>query len=146
MCLCVLVCICIGMYVCMLVWCICVSRMYVNLYMDICVCEYVCMCVYVCLCVCMFVCLCVYMYRCVYVSVYVGLYVCFKLLNNKFEKSALSMHIFNDHITNFDVKLKNYELGIIKQVKPCMLDRSEDYFIFKTQSDLHGLNRYKVTK
>ena len=71
---------------------------------------------------------------------------CFKLLNNNFEKSALSMHIFNDHITNFDTKLKNYELGIIKQVKPCMLDRSEDYYIFKTQADLHGLNRYKVNK
>ena len=55
---------------------------------------------------------------------------CFKFDNNNYEKSALSMHIFSDHVTKFGDKLNNYELGIIKQVK----------------SDIYGLNRYKVTK
>ena len=71
---------------------------------------------------------------------------CFKLENNEFEKSALSMHILNDHISSFSEKLHNFDFGIIKQVKPSMLDRTEDFYIWKTRADLVGLNRHKVRK
>jgi hypothetical protein len=71
---------------------------------------------------------------------------CFKTENFAFEKSALSMHVYSDHVSNFTEKLFNYDLGIIKQVKPCMLDRTEDFFILKTRADIIGLNRHKVRK
>ena len=70
----------------------------------------------------------------------------FKVENSIFEKSALSMHVFNEHIDDFDKKLTNYDLGIIKSVKPSQLDRVEDFYIFKTRADITGLNRYNVTK
>ena len=56
------------------------------------------------------------------------------------------MHIFNEHIEDFDKKLTNYDLGIIKSVKPSQLDRVEDFYIFETRADIMGLNRYKVSK
>ena len=56
------------------------------------------------------------------------------------------MHIYSDHVSNFTDKLINYDIGIIKQVKPCMLDRTEDFFIWKTRADIIGLNRHKVRK
>ena len=70
----------------------------------------------------------------------------FKVENSIFEKSALSMHVFNEHIDDFDKKLTNYDLGIIKSVNPSQLDRVEDFYIFKTRADITGLNRYNVTK
>ena len=37
------------------------------------------------------------------------------------------MYIFSKHLSNFDEKLDNFELGIVKQFKPCMLDIAEDF-------------------
>ena len=71
---------------------------------------------------------------------------CFKTDNLKYENSALSVHIFNDHVENFELKLSNFEFGIIKQVIPSLLDRTEDYYIWMTKADINSLNRYKVTK
>ena len=69
---------------------------------------------------------------------------CFKTENFTFEKSALSMHIFTEHVSNFDDKLDNFSFGIIQQVAPRNLDRAEDFYIFNSRSDILGLNRYKV--
>ena len=69
---------------------------------------------------------------------------CFKTDNLSFEKSALSMHSYTDHVSLFTDKLDNYDFGIIKQVAPRNLDRAEDFYIFKSRADLVGLNRYKV--
>ena len=69
---------------------------------------------------------------------------CFKTENFTFEKSALSMHIFSEHISNFDDKLSNFSFGVIQQVAPRNLDKAEDFYIFNSRSDILGLNRYKV--
>ncbi|KAL5260959.1 hypothetical protein ACHWQZ_G006859 [Mnemiopsis leidyi] len=55
---------------------------------------------------------------------------CFKVDNFSYEKSALSQHIFSEHLLFFGEKLKNFDFGIIKQVAPRNLDRAEDSFIF----------------
>ena len=56
---------------------------------------------------------------------------CFKLdddsENPKFQKSAFSIHIHDEHILEFGNKLMNFNIGIIKQVKPIALDRAEDF-------------------
>ena len=62
-----------------------------------------------------------------------------------YTKSALSCHMFKDHPQNFDNKLQNYDLGIIKSTSPLDLDRCEDYYIELTKAHL-SLNRYKVTR
>ena len=64
---------------------------------------------------------------------------------NTYTKSALSCHMFKDHPENFDNKLQNYDLGIIKSTSPLDLDRCEDYYIELTKAHL-SLNRYKVTR
>ena len=68
----------------------------------------------------------------------------FKTDNSAYEKSALSMHIFSDHVAHFDVKLDNFVFGIIKQLAPRDMDRVEDFYISSTRADISGLNRYKV--
>ena len=65
---------------------------------------------------------------------------------NKYDKSALSMHIYEKHIDNFGDKLKNYDFGVVKHVSAVKLDRTEDFYIYITQADTKGLNRYKVSK
>ena len=62
-----------------------------------------------------------------------------------YSKSALSCHMFKDHPENFDYKLQNYDLGIIKSTSPLDLDRCEDYYLELTRAHL-SLNRYKVTR
>ena len=69
---------------------------------------------------------------------------CFKIDNLSYEKSALSMHIFTEHLSHFGEKLDNFDFGIIKKVAPRNLDKAEDFFIFNSRSDILGLNRYKV--
>ena len=64
----------------------------------------------------------------------------------KEDQSALSMHIYDKHPNSFGDKLINFDFGVVKHVAPTRLDRVEDYYIFVTQADLRGLNRYKVTK
>ena len=68
---------------------------------------------------------------------------CFKLDNLAYEKSALSMHIFTDHVSTFDDKLGNFSFGIIQQVAPCNLDRSEDFHVLNSTSDILGKNCHK---
>ena len=68
----------------------------------------------------------------------------FKIENNEYEKSSLSMHTFEKHIDNFEKGLNNFDFGIVKKTSPCSLDKWEDYFIWCTNADFKGLNRYKV--
>ena len=67
---------------------------------------------------------------------------CFKA--TRYEKSALSYHIYHDHPQHIFEKLSNYSVGVIKAVSPENLDRAEDYHIEHLNADL-SLNRYKVT-
>ena len=64
----------------------------------------------------------------------------------KYDKSALSMHIYDKHLEHFENKLLNYDFGVVKHVNPTALDRAEDFYIFVTEADLKGLNRYKLSK
>ena len=70
----------------------------------------------------------------------------FSVQLDKYDKSALSMHIFDKHLENFTDKLNNYNFGVVKHVAPTSLDRTEDFYIYSTEADIKGLNRYKVTK
>ena len=69
---------------------------------------------------------------------------CFKIPNAKYNDSALSMHIYQDHLEEFGAKLGSYDLGIVKCVKPTRLNRIEDYYIYLTKADSLALNRYKA--
>jgi hypothetical protein len=69
-----------------------------------------------------------------------------KFKMDRFDKSALSHHTFEKHFLKFNDKLLNYDIGIIKSVSPQSLDRTEDFYIFETEADTKGLNRYKVAK
>lgn len=69
---------------------------------------------------------------------------CFKL--SKIEKSALSMHIYEKHLEHFQDKLNCFDFGVVAQISPMNLNRREDYYIYKTDADTKGLNRYGVTK
>ena len=68
-----------------------------------------------------------------------------KFNEEKYKKSALSYHIFNDHPEKVKGRLKNYDLGILKATSPGNLDRLEDYYIDVTHAKL-SLNRYKTTQ
>lgn len=63
-----------------------------------------------------------------------------------YDKSAFSMHTYDKHIECFDKKLDNYEFGVVKHVASCRLSRAEDFYIYSTDADTKGLNRYKVMK
>ena len=65
--------------------------------------------------------------------------------NNK-DKSALSLHIFDKHPESIQYKLENFNFGICKAVNSMKLDRTEDFYIYKTKADTEGLNRYKVLR
>ena len=60
------------------------------------------------------------------------------------DKSALSMHVYDKHTDVFGDKLDSYEFGVVKHADPTNLDRVEDYYIYNTEADVKGLNRYKV--
>ena len=62
----------------------------------------------------------------------------------KEDLSALSAHISEKHPENFGDKLNNYNFGIIKSAPPERLDRIEDFYIYTTDAEILGLNRYKV--
>ena len=47
----------------------------------------------------------------------------FKL--NKYDQSALSLHIYEKHVEYFGEKLNNFDFGIVKRVSPMQLDRVE---------------------
>ena len=69
---------------------------------------------------------------------------CFKM--PKYEDSALSMHIYDKHPEHFPNKLLSFDFGVVKTVSPMQLNRKEDYYIFMTDADTKGLNRYLVSK
>ena len=46
----------------------------------------------------------------------------------------------------FENKLENYNFGIVKHAAASRLDRLEDSYIYSTDADTKGLNRYKVIK
>ena len=65
---------------------------------------------------------------------------------DRYDKSALSHHTFEKHFYRFKDKLLNYDIGIVQSVSPHALNKTEDYYIFETEADTKGLNRYKVAK
>ena len=65
---------------------------------------------------------------------------CFK--EEKWEKSALSMHARESHLSNFS--LENFEVSIVKKVSPQTIRREEFRFIEKYRTIQLGLNRYKA--
>ena len=69
---------------------------------------------------------------------------CFKTNNFKFNDSALSHHIYTKHLENFDSKLLNFKIGIVRSCSAVLLNRLEDYFIYSSKADIISLNRYKV--
>ena len=48
----------------------------------------------------------------------------FKL--DRFDQSALSLHIMDKHTGNFGYELSNFDFGVFKSVNPSDLDRAED--------------------
>ena len=61
-----------------------------------------------------------------------------------FEKSALSMHCFLAHKSDFSMSF--FKLGIVKKVKPVELDREETFYINKFRTSIWGLNRISVVR
>ena len=62
----------------------------------------------------------------------------------KFNDSAFSHHIYTKHLENFDSKLLNFKIGIVRSCSAVLLNRLEDYFIYSSKADIISLNRYKV--
>ena len=62
--------------------------------------------------------------------------------DEKWEKSALSMHARDMHQTSFSLDI--FSISIVKKVSPQQLRREEFRFIDKYRTIPHGLNRYKV--
>ena len=61
-----------------------------------------------------------------------------------FEKSALSMHCYLAHKSEFSMDL--FKLGIVKQARPVDLNRVEESFIQKYRTNISGLNRIAVVR
>ena len=61
-----------------------------------------------------------------------------------FEKSALSMHCFLVHKSQFSMEY--FKLGIVKKVRPLDLDREENKFINSYRTNISGLNRIVVVR
>ena len=70
----------------------------------------------------------------------------FKTKNLEYMKSALALHVFENHLDLFSENLENFHLCIIKSTHPKELERAEDYFIWNTRADTIALNRNKPVK
>ena len=70
---------------------------------------------------------------------------CFSLSGDeeKWEKSALSMHAREVHSTNFT--LENFQISVVKKISPQNIRREEFRFIEKYRTIQLGLNRYKAS-
>ena len=69
----------------------------------------------------------------------------FKINSNLyFEKSALSMHCYLRHRSQFSMSF--FKLGIVKKVRPVDLDREEDKIVSKFRTKIWGLNRIVVVR
>ena len=62
--------------------------------------------------------------------------------DDKWEKSALSMHARDKHQSQFS--LTNFSVAVVKKVSPQQIRREEFRFIDKYRTITLGLNRYKV--
>ena len=72
---------------------------------------------------------------------------CFKLSSFEYEKSALSDHVFKEHIENFGDKLiGNFNAGIVGNAPPRNLERLEDFYIYESKADMMSLNRYRAVE
>ena len=60
---------------------------------------------------------------------------------DKWEKSALSMHARDVHQTNFSLDI--FTISVVKKVSPQQIRREEYKFIDKYKTNSFGLNRYK---
>ena len=60
----------------------------------------------------------------------------------KFDKSALSMHARETHQTNFSLDI--FKIAVVSKVSPQRLRREEFRYIEKHRTNSLGLNRYKV--
>ena len=71
-----------------------------------------------------------------------------KFTMDKYDKSALAMHIYKDHPNHIGHTthdgLSNYNVTILESVNATDLRRRESYYIWATEADLRHLNRYKV--
>ena len=63
--------------------------------------------------------------------------------DGKPERSALALHIHRDHPNMVKNHTDNYTVGILAQVNPLSLTKTEDRFIKNTEADRLHLNRYK---
>ena len=70
----------------------------------------------------------------------------FKLQNSEYKKSALSLHIYEQHLEHFGEKLENFDLSMIRSTRPQDLERAEDFYIWDTRADIVALNRNKPVK
>ena len=73
-----------------------------------------------------------------------------KFTIDKYDKSALAMHIYSDHPEHIGVSpddgLSNYNISILESVNPLNLSRRESFYIWSTEADIRHLNRYKVIR
>ena len=68
----------------------------------------------------------------------------------KYDKSALSMHIYVDHPECKNQTptecLANYQIILVENTSAVNLRQREDFYIWITQAELRHLNRYKVSR
>ena len=69
---------------------------------------------------------------------------------DKYDKSALAMHIYTDHPEAIGSTpsdgLSNYDVVLLESVNATNLRKREDYYIWITDADIRHLNRYKVSR
>ena len=69
-----------------------------------------------------------------------------KFQMDRYDKSALSMHIYTDHPEYVDDGLSNFNVVILESTNAINLNRRESFYIWSTEADIRHLNRYKVVK
>ena len=71
-----------------------------------------------------------------------------KFCPERFDKSALSMHLYTDHPAHVgsspDEGLSNYNVVLLESANADNLRRRESFYIWSTDADIKHLNRYKV--
>ena len=69
-----------------------------------------------------------------------------KFTTKKYKQSALSFHMYQDHLEHFEYSTQMFNCAIVEAVSPNLLDRRESYYIWKTEADIRHLNRIKVVR
>ena len=71
-----------------------------------------------------------------------------KFCQDRFYKSALSMHLYTDHPNNVgitpDEGLSNFNVVLLESTNARDLRRRESFYIWSTEADVKHLNRYQV--